>query len=217
MATDYTISISETAQMVAEAQYIVTQGFSDLKIKLGNRPVRADVETVLAIAKAVGPQVSLRLDVNQGWNYKQALLAFHLLENTSVNIAFVEQPLPANEFADLARLRNETTLPLVLDESVFSPIDALRVVNTHAADYVNIKLMKSGGIYPATQINQICAAAHVPYMVGCMIEAQESIGAAVAFANAHTNVKFIDLDSVSMAKDNQQGRLKHAGNRLWLN
>ena len=104
----------------------------------------------------------------------------------------------------------------MLDESVFSPADALRVVSAHAADYINIKLMKAGGIYQATKINQICEAAGVPCMVGCMIEAPGSIAAAVAFANAHANVRFIDLDSIYMIDENVDlGPVKRVGTHLW--
>lgn len=216
MATDYTISISSPDQMVAEARQLVKDGFSALKIKIGNQPVQTDVATVVQIAEAVGPQISLRLDVNQGWSYKQALLGCHLLEQAHLNIAFIEQPLPAGELRALATLRTQTWLPIMVDESVFLPADALAVINYRAADYVNIKLMKSGGLYYATQINQLCAAAGIPCMVGCMIEAQESIGAAVAFANAHTNVHFVDLDSLLMMKSDFQGCLKYAGPQIWL-
>lgn len=217
MATDYTISIGERSQMVAEAKKLVAKGFELLKIKVGNETVKDDVATVKAIAAAVGPDISLRLDANQAWSYKQALKALELLASADLNIAFLEQPLPAERISELASLRRESSIPIMIDESVFSPHDALRVVTAHAADYINIKLMKSGGIYAATKINQICETAGIPYMVGCMIEAPESIGAAVAFANAHANVKLIDLDSIYMIKDNQElGRLKHTGTRLWL-
>ena len=216
MATDYTISIGDRDQMVAEAQDLVKQGFTALKIKIGNAPIEEDVATVTAIAKAVGPTISLRLDVNQAWSYKQARRGLALLAAAGLNIAFVEQPLPADQLHDLARLRQESDLPIMLDESVFSPADALRVVSAHAADYINIKLMKAGGIYQATKINQICEAAGVPCMVGCMIEAPGSIAAAVAFANAHANVRFIDLDSIYMIDENVDlGPVKRVGTHLW--
>lgn len=216
MATDYTISIGDQDQMVAEARGLVKKGFTALKIKIGNAPVEEDVATITAIAQAVGPAISLRLDVNQAWSYKQARQGLALLATAKLNIAFVEQPLPANQLHDLAILRQESSLPIMLDESVFSPADALRVVSTHAADYVNIKLMKAGGIYQATKINQICEAAGIPCMVGCMIEAPESIAAAVAFANAHANVRFIDLDSIYMIDDGVNlGAVKRVGTHLW--
>lgn len=216
MATDYTISIGSQKQMVAEAQQLVNDGFTSLKIKIGNQPVYEDVATVTAIAHAVGPQVALRLDVNQGWNYKTALQGLKLLTAADLNIYFVEQPLPADDITDLAKLREQSLLPIMVDESVFSPADALRIIRAGAADLVNIKLMKSGGLYNATIINQLCATAGIPCMVGCMIEAQESLAAAVAFANAHQNVHFIDLDSCFMAKEDQLTMINHAGPKLWI-
>ena len=121
MATDYTISIGDRDQMVAEARALVEKGFSALKIKIGNAPVAEDVATVTAIAHAVGPQISLRLDVNQAWSYKQAQRGLAQLAADGLNIAFVEQPLPADQLHELALLRQESDLPIMLDESVFSP------------------------------------------------------------------------------------------------
>lgn len=216
MATDYTISIGPQSQMVNEARQLVKDGFTALKVKIGNQPVQKDVATVRAIADAVGPQVALRLDVNQGWNYKKALLGIKMLADANLNISFLEQPLPAADLSELAKLRTESTLQIMLDESVFSPADALRVIEAGAADLVNIKLMKSGGLYNATIINQLCATAGIPCMVGCMIEAEESLAAALAFANAHENVHFIDLDSCFMAKEDQLTKIKHQGPKLWL-
>lgn len=216
MATDYTISIGDLPTMVAHAKELVKQGFESLKIKIGNQPVPVDVQTVKAIAQAVGPKISLRLDVNQGWSLFQARQAVRLLGAAGLNIDFLEQPLPAGNLDGLALLRQSSPIPIMLDESVMTPADALRVAAAHAADYVNIKLMKSGGLYQATRINQICETAGIPCMVGCMIEPQTSLCAAVAFANAHANVHFIDLDSVFMAKNDEFGRLHHAGARLWL-
>ncbi len=218
MTTDYTISIGPRKQMVTEAQNLVKAGFTALKIKIGNQAVTEDVATVQAIATAVGPQINLRLDVNQGWSYKQALQAIHYFELADLHPAFLEQPLPANQLTSLAQLRQVSPIPIMLDESVFSPQEALRVITLHAADYINIKLMKSGGLHAATIINQLCATAGIPCMVGCMIEAPTSIAAAVAFANAHRNVHFIDLDSLLMIAPNQAqlGKLHCDGPRLWL-
>ena len=216
MATDYTISIGKPAEMVEQAKKTVQRGFTALKIKLGDHSIDEDVESVKQIAQAVGSDVALRLDVNQGWSYKQALQAFKMLADVNLNLDFIEQPLPANQLRDLALLRQQSTIPLMLDESVFTPADALRVIKAGAADYVNIKLMKCGGIYEATKINQLCESAGIPCMVGSMIEAPESIAAAAAFANAHANVRFIDLDSVYMIKnDLDLGDLKRVGIHLW--
>ncbi len=217
MATDYTISIGAPDRMAAEAQRLVQAGFHSLKVKIGNGTVDQDVATLTKISQAVGSQISLRVDVNQGWTYQQARYGLRLLAVAPLNLDFVEQPLPANQLDNLAHLRRSSPLPIMVDESIFTPDDALAVIKAGAADLVNIKLMKSGGLYPANQINQLCQAAGIPCMVGCMIEAPESLAAAVAFANAHQNVRFIDLDSVYMAKQfPTDGQLAHEGARLWL-
>ncbi len=216
METDYTISIGSQKQMVASARELVAEGFTALKIKIGNSSVAEDVATVTEIAAAVGPKISLRLDVNQGWNYKQARRALAMLEERDLNIAFVEQPLAADQIAETTRLRMQTTIPIMLDESVFSPADALRVIRADAADYVNIKLMKCGGLFQAAKINDLCATAGIGCMVGCMIESQVGLAAGLAFALGHQNVKFIDLDSCFMAKDSVMTLIDNDGPNLML-
>ena len=217
MATDYTISIGDPDQMVAEAKDLVKAGFHSLKVKIGNGSVEQDVATLSKISQAIDPTVSFRVDVNQGWSYQEARQGLALLEAANLNLDFIEQPLPANQLTNLAKLRERTTLPLMLDESVFTPADTLRAIKDGAADMINIKLMKSGGLYPASQINELCQAAGICCMIGCMIEAPESLAAAVAFANAHQNVRFIDLDSVYMAKHfPSTNHLLHQKDQLWL-
>lgn len=85
------------------------------------------------------------------------------------------------------------------DESVASYQDAINLIKHHACDYINIKLMKTGGLSEAIKINDLAQACGIKTMVGCMIEPVESIAAAAAFAVANKNVKFIDLDSIFMA------------------
>lgn len=217
MQTDYTISIGSQEQMVTEARELVAAGFTALKIKIGNNPVAEDVATVAEIARTVGPKIALRLDVNQGWNYEQARRVLTMLEERNLNIAFVEQPLAADQIAEMARLRMQTTIPIMLDESVFLPADALRVIRADAADYVNIKLMKCGGLFQAAKINDLCATAGIGCMVGCMIESQVGLAAGLAFALGHQNVKFIDLDSCFMAKDSAMTLISNDGPKLMLN
>ena len=77
----------------------------------------------------------------------------------------------------------------------------LKMIQAHACDYINIKLMKCGGLSEAEKINTICEAAGVKCMVGCMIESEISIAAAVAFVATHKNVQFADLDSIYMLKN----------------
>jgi L-alanine-DL-glutamate epimerase-like enolase superfamily enzyme len=86
----------------------------------------------------------------------------------------------------------------VADESVFSPQDAFRILNRRAADLINIKLMKAGGIHKAITINRLAEACGVECMARSMIETRIDITAAAHFAAAMLNVTRLDFDSPLM-------------------
>ena len=93
----------------------------------------------------------------------------------------------------------------MLDESVHSPQDAARACRMQAADLLNIKLMKCGGLYPAQKINAVAEASGVPCMVGCMLESKVAITAGASLAAAKRNVTEADCDSFMYAEDPQMG------------
>lgn len=189
--TDYTVSMASLEEMVQEARKRVTEGFHTLKVKVGTDPVR-DVEVVRSIREAVGEEVGLRIDANQGWSRQQAIWALDRMAD--LDIQFVEQPVKAEDIAGLRYVRQAASIPVMADESVFTPEDALRVIREDAVDYINIKLMKSGGLFKACQIADIAKAAGVRCMIGGMVETNLSATAAVHFAMAKENVSFRDLD-----------------------
>ncbi len=110
------------------------------------------------------------------------------------DVQFAEQPVAAADIEGMARVRVHSPIPVMADEAVHSPQDALRVIRAVAADYVNIKLMKAGGLWRAREIAAICRAAGLPNMIGGMVESNISATAAVCFAIAERNVTFADLD-----------------------
>lgn len=199
LRTDYTISIGTDSHMITEAKQLVKDGFNSLKIKLGDNPVNHDIRTIQKISSAVGPDIALRIDCNQAWNYKDTLKASRIWAQDNVNIDFIEQPVPKDDISDLTLLTTMSPYPIMADESAASYQDAINLIHKHACDYINIKLMKTGGLSEAIKINNLAQACGIKTMVGCMIEPVESIAAAAAFAVANKNVKFIDLDSIFMA------------------
>ena len=110
-------------------------------------------------------------------------------------VVALEQPLPYWDVDGTAYLRTRSPIPVMIDESCFTPYDASRIVQRQAADLINIKLMKCGGIYPALQINAIAEAAGVNCMVGCMLESRLAIGAGAHLAASRPNIVYADLDS----------------------
>ncbi|UQS81464.1 dipeptide epimerase [Bombilactobacillus folatiphilus] len=199
--TDYTISIAKPQIMVQQAQQLDQQGFSALKIKVGQRPILEEISIVNDIASAVCEHhVHLRIDANQAWTVKETLLADQIWYENNLPIDFIEQPVLAQQINAMAKLTAQTHFPIMADESAFSVIDVLNLIEQKACDFVNIKLMKTGGLRNAQQINDLCATAGISCMIGCMIEPINSITAAVAFASANTNIKFVDLDAILMTK-----------------
>ncbi len=189
--TDFTVGIDEPAKMAAEAKALVEAGFRAIKVKVGEDP-KKDVVRVRAVREAIGEGTKMWIDANQGWTRTQAVWALERLAEYGVE--FVEQPVPAEDLEGMAWVRKHSPIPVMADESVHSPGDALRAIKLGACDYVNIKLMKAGGLLRAKEIAAICKIAGVPNMIGGMVESNLSATAAVHFALSEANVVFRDLD-----------------------
>ncbi|WP_018659009.1 mandelate racemase/muconate lactonizing enzyme family protein [Allofustis seminis] len=198
IASDITIGIDEPQKMAALAQKYVAEGYRILKIKIGIDPVD-DVEAIRLIREAVGPEISLRVDANQGYHAKQAVQIARAFETYHVDE--IEQPVPWHDLEGLKKVTQHAQQLIMADESVLSPQDASRVVKMEACDVINIKLMKSGGLYPALQINAIAQAAGLECMVGCMTESRIGIAAGAALAVSQKNISYADLDSYLLMEE----------------
>lgn len=123
---------------------------------------------------------------------------------------YSEQPLAVWDFENLARLRDKVSLPICADESVFTDKDALKLVRQGAADYLNIKLGKSGGIHTGIKINAIAEAAGLKCMIGCFGESRLALSASAHLAMARPNITFLDLDSAyDFIEDPVQGGMRY--------
>ena len=143
LKTDLTIGINPPQQMAEQAKQFVEQGVRIIKIKLGKNE-KEDVERVKLISEAVGKEMKLRIDANQGWNYDDAVYVLTALKN--YNIEFCEQPMHKNDDSLLPQLRKISPVKIMADESVFNHHDAIRLIEADACDYINIKFAKSSGI-----------------------------------------------------------------------
>ncbi|UCF97551.1 MAG: dipeptide epimerase [Spirochaetaceae bacterium] len=189
--TSITIGIQSVDSTVEKARKWVGQGFTSLKIK-GGVDVEEDVERVLKVREAVGPEIELRFDANQGFSVQQSI-AF--VESTaSAELELLEQPVPRNQLEALENVTSRVSIPVMADESLMSLRDAFRLARGEMVDMVNIKLMKVGGIFEALQINSVARSAGLESMVGCMDEAGLAIAAGLHFALSRPNVHYADLD-----------------------
>ena len=189
--TSATIGILPTEQTLAKAADYLRQGFKALKIK-GGLDVEADIERLCKLRQRVGPAIHLRFDANQGYTAEQAL---RLVQGTrQVELELLEQPTPRRDLHLLGRVTRQSEIPVMADESLVSLKDVFRLASDALVDMVNIKLMKTGGIASALQVNAVANAAQINAMVGCMDESALGIAAGLHFALSQPNVTHADLD-----------------------
>ena len=177
--TDVTVSAGDHAQLVETARKRVAEGFRVLKLKVGTDP-ETDVDRVRGVRDAVGPDIRIRVDANQGWRPRDAIRVIRALEDAGVDLEFVEQPVPAPDLAGLARVTAAVDTPVMADESVFGVRDLSRLIETGAADLVNIKLAKCGGLSPALAMASLAKAHGIGFIVGSMMEGPIGVGAAAS-------------------------------------
>jgi L-alanine-DL-glutamate epimerase-like enolase superfamily enzyme len=190
--TDLTIGLDSRENMAQKAIRFKKDGVRIIKVKLG-RNGKEDVERIRQIRAAVGKEILLRVDANQGWSFDEAVEA--LQQMAPFDIQFCEQPMRYWEDARLPELRRLVPVKIMADESVFDHHDAIRLIKAEACDYINIKFAKSGGILEATQIARVCADNKIPCMMGGMLESRLALTAFAHFALAQDNIVFHDMDT----------------------
>jgi len=193
LRTDFTIGMQETVeQTLSELDNLLSMGFDAIKMKVGRSGLE-DVAHVKAVRDQVGEDVLIKIDSNQGWDYQTACANLKAME--PLNIHYSEQPIAAWDYENLARLRTRASMPICVDESVFDDRDAMKIIKKGAADYLNIKLGKSGGLHTALRINAVAQASGNKCMIGCFAESRLALSACAHLACARPNIEFIDLDS----------------------
>ncbi len=201
--SDMTIGLDTPENMAKEAKERVQKdGYTVLKVKAGINPAD-DIRALTLIREAVGENVRLRVDANQGYTVNDAVRTLKAFEK--IGVEAVEQCLPWWNMDGAKFIRSKVDLKVMLDESIHSPIDAARACKIDAADLLNIKLMKCGGLYQAEKINAIAEANHVQCMVGCMLETKVAITAGASLVAAKRNITEADCDSFLYAVDPEMG------------
>jgi len=193
ITTDITISVNDPEEMAQDSIEAINKGYRTLKIKVG-KDSALDLKRMKAIRDAVGYDIDLRIDANQGWNPKEAIYTLRNMEDAGLNIELVEQPVPAKDLEGLKLVTDNVSISVLADESVFSPRDAMTIIQMRAADLINIKLMKTGGLHNALKICSMAEVYGVECMIGCMLESKLSVTAAVHLAAAKSIITKIDLD-----------------------
>ncbi|MBU3590448.1 muconate cycloisomerase [Polynucleobacter sp. 78F-HAINBA] len=183
----WTLASGDTKKDIAEAEKMIElRRHNIFKLKIGLRSVGADVEHVLAIKRALGADISVRVDVNQAWSELQAIRGIAALEAGGIDL--IEQPVKAIHKDSMARLTNKFSVAIMADESLHGPVDALELANKFAADVFAIKINQSGGLFPALQAANIAELSGIDLYGGTMLE-----GAVGTAASAHVFSTFRDL------------------------
>lgn len=186
------LSIEAPEIMAEKAVRAVEDGYSSLKLKVGKGDPMDDVARIKAVRKAVGPDVPIRVDVNQGWK-TPGTAAAAIRELEGENLKWIEQPIRMGDIRGLADVRRKVTVPVMADESLHGMEEFLEIVRLEAADVLNIKLMKCGGIYPAIHIGKAAEAAGMPCQVGSMVESSVGSAAGYHVVMSRSNIQSAEL------------------------
>lgn len=200
VATDVTLAAGSAQDLATAAKSRIADGFTVLKVKVGT-DAATDIDRVRAVREAVGPDVTIRLDANQGWLPREAVHVIRGIEAAGAEVELVEQPVGGNDITGLAWVHDRVDTPIMADESVFGVADLVEVIQRRAADMVNIKLAKCGGLAPARTLLELARSYEVGTIVGSMMEGPIGVGAAASLVAAYGTSAVSDLDAAWWLQD----------------
>ena len=195
LVTDYTVSLGDATKMAEDAAKYKAEGFPVIKVKLGES-MDKDAERIHLIREAIGYEMPLRIDANQGWDVKTAIDTLKELER--YDIQHCEEPIPRWDFMRLKKVRKKSPIPIMADESCCDHHDAKRLIDLRACDMINIKLGKSGGIYDALKIISLAEKAKMKMQVGAFMESRLGMTAFAHLALCSDDILYCDFDTPLM-------------------
>lgn len=206
--SSYTIGIADLDTVRRKTETALSRGYDVLKVKLGSPN---DVETFQAIRTlAPHPAVTLRVDANAGWEVRDFLDIARLLKENHVE--FVEEPLKLTcSEDDYARLKEESPLPLMADESCHTLRDIPRCARYFHA--INLKHTKTGGLTEALRMIHAARAHNLTIMLGGFGESSLSV---TAFAQLSPLVDYCDLDGALLMGEDAYEGIRFEGSRFYL-
>ena len=211
--SDITIGIAAPGAMAEKAVQFKRSGARILKVKLGKKTVE-DIERVKQIREAVGGEMQIRIDANQGWSFDSAMYALQSIKE--YDIEFCEQPMRTWYDDRLPELMSLSPVKIMADESVYDHHDARKQINSGSCHFINIKMAKSGGIFEAKQIHDLAAENGIACMMGGMLESRIALSAKLHFVYASPNIKFYDMDTCMLGhlEDPCTGGVTYDGYKL---
>jgi L-alanine-DL-glutamate epimerase-like enolase superfamily enzyme len=184
----HSLSMGDPADIAQQARRLVDQGYKTLKAKIG-RDIEADIDILEAVRGEIGGEITLRVDANMGWpSAKEAVR--HIEEISVFDLELVEQPLAADDLEGLRFIRERVNIPIMADESVWTPADAMNCVRHQTVDIFNIYVAEAGGLGSAARIFAIAEAARLPCIIGSMPELGIGTAAQAHLAFAMPNLGY---------------------------
>ena len=186
----FSIGLREPENAAAIAAEKVGEGFTALKMKVGPDPEK-DLLRVRLVREAVGPNVRLNVDTNGGWSVEEAIRQIPRYERFALE--YVEQPVPRWDLDGMAKVRANSPLPIMADESCFDLWQAEQILAKKSADLVSIYPGKNGGVLKAQRIARMAASAGVACHIGSNLEWHIATAAMCHLAAACANVQVTKL------------------------
>jgi len=159
----YTLSMDSSEKMAEQAKYRVKQGYTTLVVKIGHNP-EEDVERLKSVREAVGPEIKIRLDANGAYRPDQAIRTIRKMEKYDPE--FVEEPVKRWNINGMAKVARVIDTPISSDESNSTLETAFEIITKEAADILNIKISKNGGIFNCKKIAAVAETGDVPCLIG---------------------------------------------------
>lgn len=213
VATDVTIPITSIENLSALVLDRVAAGFTYFKVKANREPVINLISKLILINELTPSGSHIRIDANQAWNFEHTAEVLAAIAESGLLIDYLEQPTSARDFAALAKVKAISSIPIMADESCFTPADLTELIALNAMDLVNLKLLKSGGLTVAREMANRAAAAGIGVYVGSMMEGDQSLSAAATLAREVAPDLVHDLDASWWAKESH---LRYESGRLYL-
>jgi len=210
--TDITIPITDLDKTVALARGWYVRGFRLFKMKVG-KDVESDVRRLEAVHRAL-PGISFIGDGNQGFSRQDCLTFAQGVKKFGGMMVLLEQPVVREDLDSMAAIRRETGIPVAADESVRSLADAQEVISRGAADYINVKIMKTG-VAEGVEIASFTKASDLKLMIGGMVETRIAMGCSFSLVLGLGGFDLLDLDTpLLLANDPVTGGYRYEGARL---
>lgn len=211
--SDVTIPIAEPEELERILHDRMTQGFTTFKIKLRAEDLKSNLATMRQISSFAGAGVTLRVDPNQAWDFEYSKSFLEGLASAEIDIEYLEQPVGRNQINELAALTALNLAPIMADESLFTLKDLEQLITIKACSWVNVKLLKSGGIAPAKAIAERALENGIQVSFGSMMEGAGGVMAVALLAASLAPDVVHDLDAPWWHRDSQ---LHYFGGELAL-